>query len=92
MTLAPAVAILNGANQLRSEIMMRERYPLPYIAPHNYDSFRRLSGSDLPDSYDEWLQLHTKEKRERGQVGYDVQEVQVDPSESLLTIPSSLPR
>ena len=61
--------------------MMREPDPLPRISQQNYQAVRSLPGSDLPDTYDEWLQSHLKETRERTQVGYDVYEVEVDPHE-----------
>lgn len=60
---------------------MRERYFLPKIAAHNYDTFCGLIGSDLPNTYNEWLQLQAKETRERTQVGYDVQMIEIDPNE-----------
>ena len=60
---------------------MREPYPIPFITPQHFDAFRRLLSPDFPNSYDEWFKLHTKEKLERGQVGYDVLETQVDPDE-----------
>lgn len=61
--------------------MDRESYFLPLIARQDYETFRRLNGSDLPDTYDEWFKLHSKEKLERGQVGYMVEERHVDPRE-----------
>jgi hypothetical protein len=61
--------------------MAREPYPLPIIRRHDYDTFRSLDGFDLPDTYDEWFNLHTNEKRERNQAGFDVVEVEVNPSE-----------
>ena len=61
--------------------MMREKYFLPLLSPQHHETFRGLPGSDLPDTYDEWFKLHTKEKLERNQVGFDVVEIQVDPNE-----------
>ena len=36
---------------------------LPLISPNNYVAFRRLLGSDIPNTYNEWLKLQTKEIR-----------------------------
>lgn len=60
---------------------MCEPYFLPLIHAVQYDAFRSLLGDDLPNTYDEWLQLHANEKRERSMVGFDVREIQVDPHE-----------
>lgn len=60
---------------------MRERYPIPLITPQDFNAFRGLLSPDFANSYDEWFNLHTKEKLERGQVGFDIHEIQVDPNE-----------
>ena len=56
-------------------------YYLPFILPERYQAFLRLEDSDLPDTYDESLKLHTEQKLQRGRMGLDVREVQVDPDE-----------
>ena len=53
----------------------------PRIASHHYKTLRGLDGSDLPDTYDEWLKLATKIKLERGRMGFDVREVEINPHE-----------
>ena len=58
--------------------MTNEPYFLPFIARENYESFRRLPDSDLPDTYDEWFQLHAKLKLQWGQVGYAVENRQIN--------------
>jgi len=56
--------------------------PLPDISSaQNYDAVRRLPGCDLPDTYDEWLQASAKDRRERGQAGFDVRLIEIDPHE-----------
>lgn len=56
--------------------------PLPNISSErNYQAIRRLPGSDLPDTYNEWLQASTEARRERAQAGFDVRLVEIDPNE-----------
>jgi hypothetical protein len=54
---------------------------LPFISPRDYDTFRRILHSDLPNTYDEWFTLHTKERADRGRAGGPVREIKVDPNE-----------
>ena len=61
--------------------MLNEPYPLPFLGREDYETFRGLNGSDLPDTYDEWFKLHSKQKLDRSRVGYVVKEIQVDPNE-----------
>jgi hypothetical protein len=61
--------------------MLNEPFPVPFIAREQYETFRALKGTDLPDTYDVWLQLHTKQKVERGRIGYDVKEIRINPDE-----------
>ena len=35
-------------------------YCLPLISPGDYETFRRLLNNDLPDTYNEWSNLHLK--------------------------------
>jgi hypothetical protein len=60
---------------------MRTPDPLPNISSRNYQAIRSLSGSDLPDTYDEWLQASTKDRRERAQAGFDPRLIEIDPNE-----------
>jgi hypothetical protein len=61
--------------------MIREPYLLPRVSRQNYQTLHGLPGSDLPDTYDEWFKLFTKQKLERGQAGFDVHEIEIDPHE-----------
>jgi hypothetical protein len=36
-------------------------FALPWIEPENYDAFQHLMGTRIPDTYDEWLYLHTQQ-------------------------------
>jgi hypothetical protein len=54
---------------------------LPFISPHNYEAFRRILHSDLPNTYDEWFQLHANERADRGRVGLSIREIKVNPNE-----------
>jgi hypothetical protein len=54
---------------------------LPFISSRDYDAFRRILHSDLPNTYDEWFQLHTKERADRGRVGHPIREIKVNPNE-----------
>jgi hypothetical protein len=60
---------------------LRELVPLPSIRPQDYSAFLRLDGSDLPGSYELWLNHLMQQKRERERVGYIVREVDVYPDE-----------
>jgi len=56
-------------------------FPIPFIGPQDYLRFRSIMGSALPGSYDEWLAKHAIQKHTLDRLGYDVQEVQVEPDE-----------
>lgn len=56
-------------------------YPVPTISPHDYDAFRRILNPHLSDTYDEWLQLHTKYVTSLLQVGQNVRQIEVHPDE-----------
>jgi hypothetical protein len=60
---------------------MDDIFPIPLITREQYDTFRSLNGSDLPDTYDKWLQLQTKQKVERGRIGYTIKEIRINPDE-----------
>jgi hypothetical protein len=60
---------------------------LPFISPRDYDTFRRILHSDLPNTYDEWFTLHTKERADRGRAGCPVREIKVNPNEFSLSFP-----
>ncbi len=50
----------------------------PLIAPNDYATFRQLIGANMPDTYDKWRQLQTKELREFIQAGRQTREVPID--------------
>ena len=52
-------------------------FPLPVIRPEDYDAFRREVGSDLADTYDEWLDLHREQVDEARRRGDPVAEIEV---------------
>ena len=54
---------------------------LPFLSPRDYDTFRRILHFDLPNTYDEWFTLHTKERADRGRAGCPVREIRVNPNE-----------
>ena len=60
--------------------MNRLRY-LPIISPNDHNAFWRIINPDFPDTYDEWLKLHTKERAGFMRVGESVIDVQVYPNE-----------
>ena len=53
----------------------------PAISAANYQAFREIINGDLPDTYDEWLQLANKRSLENIGMGHVSQPVDVDPSE-----------
>jgi hypothetical protein len=54
----------------------------PHIDPQDYDAFRRLPRSDLPDTYDEWLNLLGNENaRILVQPGNSIRSLKVEPDE-----------
>jgi hypothetical protein len=56
-------------------------YLLPLISQRDYDAFSRLNDSDLPETYDEWLKVHTNMKVQGHHAGYILEQRQVDPRE-----------
>lgn len=57
---------------------MNDEYILPVINPADYDAFRRLPTRDLPDAYDEWLNLQAQRSLEYSRLGFRVIKVQVN--------------
>jgi hypothetical protein len=53
----------------------------PLILPNDYAAFRRLVGSDIPDTYDEWFNLQRKEIREFVQAGRATKTIEVHSNE-----------
>jgi hypothetical protein len=58
--------------------MKSEPHHLPLISHRDYDAFRRLNDSDLPNTYDEWLRVHATMKARGSLSGYIVEERQID--------------
>ena len=54
---------------------------LPLIASNNYDAFRRILRSHIPDTYDEWLTLFTQWEKQWGSNGAPVRRVNVNARE-----------
>lgn len=54
---------------------------IPTIAPADYQAFRRLIDRDLPDTYDEWLDLANKGSLDNIGKGHVSEPVDVDPNE-----------
>jgi len=51
---------------------------IPIISSPQYNSFRGEADIDLPDTYDEWLQLAGDHRREVGRQGDTAVDVQID--------------
>jgi len=60
---------------------MDDVFELPAIRPDDYRAFRDIPTRDLPNTYDEWLQLVAKRRLERGQAGFVVVDIQIEPHE-----------
>jgi hypothetical protein len=56
-------------------------FRIPFIQPDDYDSFRKLTGLHLPSAYDEWLQLHNKQRDNYVMRWHHVTATKVDPDE-----------
>jgi hypothetical protein len=56
-------------------------YCLPLISPGDYETFRRLLNNDLPDTYNEWSNLHLKKLSDVRRQGEVCQEIKVQPDE-----------
>lgn len=56
-------------------------FALPWIEPENYEAFRRLMGTRIPDTYNEWLQLHTQQSTNYVARGHKVQTHEVRPDD-----------
>ena len=54
---------------------------LPIIASNDYDAFRRILHSYIPDTYDEWLNLFAKWEKEWSGNGRSVRRIKVDSRE-----------
>ena len=76
----------------RVNIMVSGPYLLPSILQRDYDAFRRLNDSDLPETYDKWLKVHAEMKARSGRAGFIIEERQVDLREFVrYCSPRSLP-
>jgi ribosome biogenesis SPOUT family RNA methylase Rps3 len=53
----------------------------PKISADDYNAFRRILHSHLPDTYDEWLYLETKQCADWLGRGHTVRNIEVDPDE-----------
>ena len=53
-------------------------HPMPMIPKQQYHSFRGALGTDIPDTYDEWLNLTNKLRNERIRQGEVVPQVEID--------------
>jgi hypothetical protein len=53
---------------------------LPLIASSDYDDFRMVVGSDMPDTYDRWCQLVTNQIRIFAQAGRTTKQVPIRPT------------
>src|ERR1043165_6786914 len=51
------------------------------ISRSDYQAFRRLNDSDLPETHDEWVQVLAELKWQSGRSGHIVEEKRVDPRE-----------
>ncbi len=60
---------------------MSNDYELPFIQANDYGAFRRLMNGDIPDTYDEWLKLIAKRRREEAPRRDAIRDIQVDPDE-----------
>lgn len=54
---------------------------IPTIRKTDYDSFRRIINRDLPNTYDEWLNLAAKITADNGGRGHVSNSVEVNPDE-----------
>jgi hypothetical protein len=54
---------------------------IPVVAQHDCESFRDFLNPDLPDTYDEWLKLHSKEGYNLASQGRETKEVKIYPNE-----------
>ena len=61
--------------------MIGDPYELPLIRADDYDAFRAIPTLDLPDTYDEWLQLFSERKLEHAQRGFRIIEVEINSGE-----------
>jgi len=54
-----------------------------WISPEHYEAFKRLMPDepDLPDTYDEWLNIAEKEVAEIRGIGHTVKKINLDPDE-----------
>jgi hypothetical protein len=54
---------------------------LPLIDPNDYDAFQRILNHALPDTYDEWGEVHVRQAADILGEGNEYREVQVYPVE-----------
>jgi hypothetical protein len=53
----------------------------PLIEPQDYDSFRSLLHSHVPDTYDEWLNLQAEKALPLTLAGHRIRNIKVNPDE-----------
>ncbi len=53
----------------------------PKILPQHYDALRHVLHPDMPDTYDEWLYLETKQSADWLNRGHTVTQIEIDPDE-----------
>ena len=54
---------------------------LAVIDQNDYESFRRILGGNLPDTYDEWFKFHSQEIADHLRLMHSFREIQVYPDE-----------
>ena len=59
---------------------MKDRFE-PFIEAHYYDAFRRLLDPQLPDTYNEWLNLSLEKGKDSAFSDYKVRNIKVEPNE-----------
>ncbi len=57
------------------------RNELAIINRDDYEAFRNIPTRDLPDTYDEWLQLSAQSRLEWGRAGAEIVEIEVHSDE-----------
>jgi hypothetical protein len=54
---------------------------IAYIAPGDYEAFRRILHSHIADTYDEWSQFYLNKASNLLAKGHTYRDVQIDPDE-----------
>ena len=54
---------------------------IAYIPPQHYDAFQRILQGNLPNTYDEWSEVHMRKAADILDAGDIYREVQIDPDE-----------